>query len=142
MVIGAIAGVLVVLAVIFFDRLKLDDPVGALSVHLVNGVFGTLCVGLFAEAAIMPGTTGNGLFFGGGLNLLTAQFKGVIAVGVFTFLAAFIVWAILKITMGIRVSLHEELVGLDIGEHGNVAYPEFVSRRNQYSVSNINNAEE
>lgn len=142
MVIGAIAGVLVVLAVIFFDRLKLDDPVGALSVHLVNGVFGTLCVGLFAEEAIMPGTTGNGLFFGGGLNLLAAQFKGVIAVGVWTFLLAFILWAILKVTMGIRVNLHEELVGLDIGEHGNVAYPEFVSRKNQYSVSNINNAEE
>lgn len=142
MVIGAIAGILVVLAVIGFDRLKLDDPVGALSVHLINGIFGTLCVGLFAQDAIMPGTTGSGLFFGGGLQLFFAQLKGIIAVGIFTFSIAFIVWAILKATMGIRVSLHEELIGLDIGEHGNSAYPEFVSRKPQYSISNIRNSEE
>lgn len=142
LVIGAIAGVLVVLAVIGFDRLKIDDPVGALSVHLVNGVFGTLCVGLFAQDAMMPGTTGNGLLFGGGAKLFLTQLKGAIAVGIFTFLAAFIIWAILKATMGIRVSLHEELTGLDIGEHGNLAYPEFISRKAQYSVANIINSEE
>ena len=79
MVIGLIAGVLVVFAVLFFDRVKLDDPVGALSVHLVNGVFGTLAVGLFASRNGV-----SGLFFGGGAAQLLVQLKGVIAVGAFT----------------------------------------------------------
>jgi Amt family ammonium transporter len=67
------SGVLVVLAVIMFDKMKLDDPVGALSVHLVNGIFGTLAVGLFAQDKITGAATGNGLFYGGGLTLLKAQ---------------------------------------------------------------------
>ncbi|HEX9614937.1 MAG TPA: ammonium transporter, partial [Bacteroidota bacterium] len=70
-IIGLLAGVIVVFAVIGFDRLRIDDPVGALSVHLVNGIFGTIAVGLFAQDAFTPGTTGNGLFFGGGFGLLT-----------------------------------------------------------------------
>ncbi|MFN7169612.1 MAG: ammonium transporter, partial [Candidatus Omnitrophota bacterium] len=85
LIIGSIAGILVVLAVIGFDKVKVDDPVGATAVHLINGVFGTLCVGLFAQDSIMPGTTGNGLFFGGGLKLLSAQLIGVISVGIFVF---------------------------------------------------------
>ena len=68
-IIGLIAGVIVVFSVLFFDKVKLDDPVGALSVHLVCGVFGTICVGLFAQDSIMPNTTGDGLLFGGGFNL-------------------------------------------------------------------------
>jgi Amt family ammonium transporter len=123
--IGLIAGVLVVYAVLFFDRAKIDDPVGAISVHLVCGVFGTLAVGLFAQDSMMPNTTGNGLFFGGGLALLTAQLAGVLAVGVFTFGVALLAWAVIKATMGIRVSPEEELEGLDIGEHGIGAYPDF-----------------
>ena len=124
-IIGLIAGVLVVLAVLFFDKLKLDDPVGALSVHLVNGVFGTLAVGLFAQDKITGTATGNGLFFGGGVKLLLAQAAGVVAVGVFTFVAAFAVWYVIKAVMGLRVSREEELAGLDIGEHGMKAYPDF-----------------
>ena len=124
-VIGLIAGVLVVFAVLMFDKLKLDDPVGALSVHLVNGVFGTLAVGLFAQDKITGTATGNGLFFGGGFKLLAAQAAGVVAVGVFTFIVAFAVWYVIKMVMGLRVSVEEEIAGLDLGEHGTKAYPDF-----------------
>ena len=124
-VIGLIAGVLVVFAVLMFDKLKLDDPVGALSVHLVNGIFGTLAVGLFAQDKITGTATGNGLFFGGGFKLLAAQAAGVVAVGVFTFIVAFAVWYVIKMVMGLRVSVEEEIAGLDIGEHGTKAYPDF-----------------
>ncbi|HEY5906856.1 MAG TPA: ammonium transporter [Vicinamibacteria bacterium] len=112
--IGVIGGVAVVFAVLAFDKLKLDDPVGALSVHLVNGVWGTLAVGLFA--------TDGGLFYGGGVALLLTQLKGVLAVGAFTLVSSAIVWYALKVTMGIRVSPEEERDGLDIGEHGMQAY--------------------
>jgi Amt family ammonium transporter len=125
-IIGAIAGVLVVAAVLFFDRVKVDDPVGAISVHLVNGVFGTLCVGLFAQD-LVPKTTGDGLFFGGGAGLLWAQLVGIVTVGIFVFAVSSLVWLILKATVGIRVSEEEEIEGLDIGEHGITAYPEFPS---------------
>jgi Amt family ammonium transporter len=124
-VIGLIAGVLVVFAVLMFDKLKLDDPVGALSVHLVNGVFGTLAVGLFAQDKITGTATGNGLFFGGGFKLLAAQAAGVVAVGIFTFIVAFVVWYVIKMVMGLRVSIEEEIAGLDLGEHGTKAYPDF-----------------
>ncbi len=124
-VIGLIAGVLVVFAVLMFDRLKLDDPVGALSVHLVNGIFGTLAVGLFAQDKITGTATGNGLLFGGGFKLLAAQAAGVVAVGVFTFVVAFAVWYLIKMVMGLRVSAEEEIAGLDLGEHGTKAYPDF-----------------
>lgn len=124
-VIGLIAGVLVVFAVLFFDKIKLDDPVGALSVHLVNGIFGTLAVGLFAKDKITGTATGNGLFNGGGFKLLASQAIGVVAVGAFTFIAAFIVWYIIKLIMGMKVSREEEIQGLDLGEHGMKAYPDF-----------------
>jgi len=124
-VIGLMAGVLVVFAVIMFDKLKLDDPVGALSVHLVNGIFGTLAVGLFAQDKIIGTATGNGLFYGGGMKLLGAQTIGVLAVGAFTFIVAFAVWFVIKLVMGIKVSREEEIQGLDIGEHGMKGYPDF-----------------
>jgi Amt family ammonium transporter len=125
-IIGLIAGALVVFAVLFFDRVKIDDPVGALSVHLVNGVFGTLAVGLFADKAAAP-VVGpeNGLFFGGGFTQLWAQLVGVLTVGVYTLAISLAAWAVLKATMGIRVSTEEEMEGLDMGEHGNLAYPDF-----------------
>jgi Amt family ammonium transporter len=138
LLIGFLGGIFVVLAVIGFDRLKLDDPVGALSVHLVNGVFGTLAVGLFAQDKITGVATGNGLFFGGGFKLLSAQLVGVGATAIYVFAAAALAWVILKYTMGIRVSLTEEIQGLDIGEHGNSAYPEFLSRKPVYSLIGLN----
>jgi len=132
LIIGAIAGAIVVYAVIFFDKIRMDDPVGALAVHLANGVFGTIAVGLFSEDRFMPNTTGNGLFFGGGFTLLINQLIGVLAVGAFTFAISFIVWKIIKATMGIRVSEKEEQEGLDLGEHGMEAYPDFEKVTNIY----------
>lgn len=132
-VIGLIAGVLVVLGVLFFDRRKLDDPVGALSVHLLNGVFGTLCVGLFATPDRLA-RSGNvaqkaGLFYGGGVDQLVTQFIGVAACAAYVLALTALAWLVLKATIGIRVSAEEELEGLDIGEHGNEAYPDFVMSR-------------
>ena len=117
-IIGGMAGVLVVYAVLFFDKVKIDDPVGALSVHLVNGVFGTLCVGLFA--------TDGGLFTGGGMTKTINQLIGIGAVGAAVFGLSLIAWFAIKMTMGIRVSAEEELEGLDLGEHGMEAYAGFV----------------
>ena len=135
LVIGLVAGVLVVLAVMAFDRVRVDDPVGATSVHLVNGIWGTLAVGLFAQDAFMPGTTGNGLFFGGGTKLLAAQATGVFGVAAFVFLLSALAWALLKVTVGLRVPLQEEIAGLDLGEHGNSCYPEFLTRKPSYSYA-------
>jgi Amt family ammonium transporter len=130
-IIGACAGVIVVLSVIAFDRCKIDDPVGATSVHLVNGVFGTLCVGLFADPDTLKAHAADtvckpGLFFGGGADQLIAQLTGIIGTAVYVVVASSICWIVLKSTLGIRVSPEEEIEGLDIGEHGNVAYHGFV----------------
>jgi Amt family ammonium transporter len=127
--IGAIAGVLVVLGVLFFDRIKVDDPVGATSVHLLNGIFGTLCVGLFATPDRI-GRSGNtaakaGLFYDGGMEQLLDQLIGVVACAGYVFVVAAIAWVVLKATIGIRVSPEEEREGLDRGEHGNEAYHGF-----------------
>ena len=125
LLIGAVAGILVVFAVLFFDRIKIDDPVGATSVHLGCGVFGTLCVGLFSKEGVTSLSTKNGLFYGGGFELLGVQIIGIVAVGAFVFGASALVWLVIKKTIGIRVTREEEIAGLDIGEHGNVAYPDF-----------------
>jgi Amt family ammonium transporter len=121
LIIGTVAGVLVVLAVIGFDKLRIDDPVGALSVHLVNGVFGTLCVGLFGSSAVNS-VVKDGLFISGSAEQLISQIKGVVGTGVYVLAVALIAWTVLKVTVGIRVSREEELEGLDVGEHGNEAY--------------------
>jgi Amt family ammonium transporter len=125
MIIGAVAGVLVVLSVVFFDQVaKIDDPVGAISVHGVCGAWGTLAVGLFStgtgEASPMPG-----LFYGGGMTQLIAQFIGVIAVMAWGFVTGFILFMAVKYSIGLRVTAEEEREGLDIGEHGNEAYHGF-----------------
>jgi Amt family ammonium transporter len=122
-IIGIIAGVLVIEAVLFFDRVKIDDPVGATSVHLVNGVFGTLCVGLFGVKDL-GGLPKAGLFMGGGFEQLWIQAKGVIAVGAFTFAASIGTWYLIKLLMGVRVTAEQETTGLDISEIGMEAYPE------------------
>ena len=123
-IIGGIAGVLVVYSVAFFDKIKIDDPVGALSVHLVNGIWGTLAVGLFDQES--------GLLFGGGIGQLLIQIIGIVATGAFTVSFSVVVWMILKQTMGIRVTKEEELIGLDIGEHGMQAYTGFVTEVDSY----------
>jgi Amt family ammonium transporter len=106
--VGAIGALLVFLSVPMFDRFKIDDPVGALSVHLVGGIWGTLAVGIFNPEVS-----------------LFAQVKGVVVIGIFTFVASYVVWYILKLTMGIRVSDEEEYDGLDQHEAGIESYPEF-----------------
>jgi Amt family ammonium transporter len=127
LIIGAIAGVLVVLSVIFFDKIRIDDPVGALSVHLVNGIFGTLCVGIFAEKDIALRVAGISpeFAFDGSLQQFWIQLQGVMAVGFFVFTLSMITWLILRYALGIRVTAEEELKGLDSTEHGNECYPDF-----------------
>ena len=116
--IGAIAGILVVLSVLFFDFvMKIDDPVGAVSVHCVNGVWGTLAYGLFS--------LNEGLFYGHGAKSLGVQFVGVATAAVWAFGIGLILFFLLKKTVGLRVTAEEELKGLDIGEHGNEAYAGF-----------------
>lgn len=115
-VIGSIAGTLIVLGVGFVDRLKLDDPVGAIAVHLICGIWGTLAVGIFGELA--------------GWEQLGKQAIGIVAIGAFCVMASFTILGILKKTVGIRVSEEEEQEGLDIHEHGMDAYPDF--RLNQH----------
>jgi len=121
-VIGVVAGSLVVLSVIFFDRIHVDDPVGALSVHLTNGIWGTLSIGLFASTDAPGGIDRNGLFLGGGVGLLGSQLVGVAAVGAFTFGLAYVTWALIKATIGLRVDAESETLGLDITEMGMEAY--------------------
>ena len=125
--IGIIAGILVVLAVMFFDKVHLDDPVGATSVHLVNGVFGTLAVGLFADPSVTPAAAvvKPGLFMGGGLTQLLPQLYGALATAAYVFPVSIAAFWIIKQVVGMRVTAAEEMEGLDMGEHGNVAYPDF-----------------
>lgn len=124
-VIGLVAGVLVVVSVIFFDKIHVDDPVGAVSVHGICGAWGTLAVGLLAHPDFGDGV--KGLFYGGGFHQLGIQAIGVGAAFLWAFGCGMIMFVIMKYTIGLRVSEEEELEGLDIMEHGNEAYPERVS---------------
>lgn len=128
-VMGAIAGVVVVLSVEFIDKvLHVDDPVGAVSVHGVCGALGTLMVGFFAQPEFGGAS---GLLFGGGFGLLKAQIIGIIAVFAWTMITAGILFSVTKAVVGLRVSREEELRGLDIGEHGMEAYSGFQIFSNQ-----------
>ncbi len=126
-VIGAIAGLLVVMSVIFIDSvLKIDDPVGAVSVHGVCGAFGTLACGLFnAEAVLGIGNANTGLFYGGGAGQLGVQLAGIGACFAWAFGLGLIMFGLIKATVGLRCSAEEELKGLDLGEHGMEAYEGF-----------------
>ena len=127
--IGAVAGVLVVLSVEFIDKvLHVDDPVGAISVHGVCGAWGTLSVGLFAQASYGESSgvgAVNGLFFGGGLSQFMVQLLGVLSVFVWVFGSALLLFYIIKKTVGLRASDEEQLKGLDISEHGMESYAGF-----------------
>ena len=113
-IIGTIAGILVDVAVLVIDKQGIDDPVGAVAVHGINGLFGTLAVGLFAIEG--------GLFFGGGASLFITQLIGVTTICVFSFLLTFIIMTILKKTVGIRISEKEENAGIDISTFGVRSY--------------------
>ena len=116
LVIGTIAGMLIVIAVPLFDMLKADDPVGAIAVHGVCGTFGTIVVGIFAEKG--------GLLYGGGFELLTAQIIGVLSISLWGFATTYALFTLLKKTVGIRVTVDEEVEGLDLAEHGMASYNE------------------
>jgi Amt family ammonium transporter len=112
-IIGTVAGIIVVFSVTLFDRLKIDDPVGAISVHLVNGIWGTLAVGIFHQDLASP-------------NQFLIQIFGIVVIGIYTIVLSLIFWFALKFLIGIRVQPEEEKEGLDIGEHGMEAYSGFV----------------
>ena len=120
-IIGAVSGLLVVLSVNFFDKMKIDDPVGAISVHGVCGAFGAIAVGLFSNES-SDGFIAKGLFYGGGSDQLVSQIIGVAAIAAFVLISTTILFAVMKATIGLRVSEEEEIVGLDIFEHGSLGY--------------------
>ncbi len=111
-IIGAIAGIIVVFSVIFFDRIRVDDPVGAISVHGVNGAWGTLAAGIFN----MGGTS---------VKIIGVQLLGIVSCFVWTFVTAFVMFKLIDMSIGLRVSPEEEAEGLDFSEHGGNAYPDF-----------------
>ena len=117
-IIGGVAGIIVVFSVPFFDKMKIDDPVGATSVHLIGGIWGTLAVGIFVEGA----------------NIFT-QAIGIISVGLFTVIMSTIFWLALKATVGIRVHAEQEYEGLDIAEHGMEAYTGFMKEPDAFGIS-------
>ncbi|RMF26202.1 MAG: ammonium transporter, partial [Cyanobacteria bacterium J083] len=119
-IIGAIAGIIVVFSVAFFDNIRIDDPVGAISVHLVNGAWGTLAAGIF------------GSYEG---KSIVAQIVGILAIGGFTVVFSLVAWLIIKAIFGMRVDIEEEIRGLDIGEHGMEAYSGFVKESDVIAAS-------
>lgn len=133
-IIGAVSGLLVVFGVWFLDyKLRVDDPVGAVAVHCLNGIWGTLAVGLFATTTAPGNDTYNGLFYGGGFHLFGLQFLGFITVAAWTAVTITIAFLIIKATIGLRVSEEEEIVGLDPTEHG------LASAYSGFSIMDISN---
>lgn len=125
MLIGLIAGVLVVFSALFFERvLKVDDPVGAVSVHGICGIWGTLSVGIFGSTAVDSGLLSDGILYGG-TQQFGVQLIGVVAVFAFVFPASLVLFKIIQASIGMRVSSEAEFEGLDISEHGNEAYADF-----------------
>lgn len=133
-IIGAVSGVLVVFGVWFLDYvLRIDDPVGAVAVHCLNGIWGTIAVGLFATTSAPGNDTLTGLFYGGGFSLLGKQLLGFVAVAAWTAVTITIVFLVIKAVVGLRVSEEEEIVGLDSCEHG------LASAYSGFSIMDISN---
>jgi Amt family ammonium transporter len=137
-IIGAVAGVVVVYGVLFIEK-YLDDPVGALSAHGLAGIWGTLAVGLFASPRLILDTASPGLYYGikdgavgASLGQLGVQAVGVAATFIFVLAASYATFALIKATIGLRVSEDEELAGLDISEHGMYGYPEVFIPQEEY----------
>ena len=141
LVIGAVAGILVDVVVEVLDKkLHIDDPVGAVGVHFANGVWGTIAVGLFATgrgadvAAFADGSTYAGLFYGGGLKLLGIQVLGIVAIDIYAAIMMTIVFQLIKHTIGLRTKAEEEIIGMDISEHGLAsAYADFLPAAPSYA---------
>ena len=133
-IIGAVAGVLVVFGVWLLDyKLRVDDPVGAVAVHALNGIWGTIAVGLFATTTAPGNTDYLGLFYGGGFSLLGTQILGVITVAAWTAVTITVTFLIIKAIIGLRVSEEEEITGLDVTEHG------LVSAYSGFSIMDVSN---
>ena len=133
-VIGAVSGVLVVFGVWLLDyKLRVDDPVGAVAVHCLNGIWGTLAVGLFATTSAPGNDSYTGLFYGGGFHLFGLQLLGFVSVAAWTALTITITFLIIKATVGLRVTEEEEIVGLDPTEHG------LASAYSGFSIMDISN---
>jgi Amt family ammonium transporter len=126
-VIGAVAGVIVVFGVLLVERIGIDDPIGAIAAHGMAGVWGTLSLGFLTlpSQAEKLATGSGGLVYGGGLHQLGIQLLGLATVGAFTFTASFLVLLLMKVTVGIRTEPEVESAGLDVSEHGMWGYPEF-----------------
>lgn len=132
-VIGAVSGLLVVFGVWLLDyKLRVDDPVGAVAVHCLNGIWGTIATGLFATTSA-PGSEISGLFYGGGFRQLGLQFIGVLSVGAWAAVTITIAFLIIKATVGLRVTEEEEIVGLDAPEHG------LASAYSGFSIMDVSN---
>ncbi|WP_397538700.1 ammonium transporter [Rummeliibacillus pycnus] len=133
-VIGFIAGILTFYSARFLEKSKVDDPIFAVSVHGIPGIWGTLSTGFFATKELA--TVGKpGLFYGGGLHQLGVQFMGVAVAGIYAFVVSYaILWVMKKIMGGIRVSEEEEIMGLDISEHGSYGYPEQMAQEKAETV--------
>jgi Amt family ammonium transporter len=121
--IGAIGGIIVVLGTVFLDKIRIDDPVGAAPVHLMNGIWGTLAVGIFGHKTL--GLSNDGLIHGGGFKQLSVQALGVTTVVIFILAVMFIVFKTIDKIVGLRISREEELKGLDITQHGMESYSGF-----------------
>ena len=136
-IIGAIAGILVFYSVRFFDTLKIDDPIYALSVHGTAGVWGTLSTGFFATPELA--TVGQaGLFYGGVFTQLGVQALGIFTSGLYAFVVSFVILLLMKWIMGgLRVTAEEEVIGLDMSEHGSYGYPEVFESRDKALFSNF-----
>lgn len=138
-IIGIVAGILVDVVVELLDKkLHIDDPVGAVGVHMANGIWGTLAVGLFAtgkgEGAFVDGSALAGLFYGGGFKLLGIQALGICCIVAYVVVAMTIVFQIIKHTIGLRVSAEDEIIGMDVAEHGlSSAYADFMSTTPSYN---------
>ncbi|MBQ5331975.1 MAG: ammonium transporter [Oscillospiraceae bacterium] len=141
--VGVVSGLLVVFGVWLLDHvLYIDDPVGAVAVHMMNGIWGTLAVGLFATETV-PECSMNGLFYGGGFDLLGLQALGVVTVGAWTAITITITFIIIKSTIGLRASVEEETRGLDITEHGlPSAYADFMPAGSSISIFTGKSTEE
>ena len=122
-VIGIVGGILVVFGTELLDKVRVDDPVGAVPVHGLNGIWGTLSIGLFGQEAL--GLSHNGLFYGGGFTQLGIQLLGAVTVAAFVLVGMGIIFKLIDMTIGLRVSIDEEYRGLDIGEHGMQSYSGF-----------------
>lgn len=133
-IIGAIGGLIMYIGVGVLENFKIDDPIGAVSVHGFCGVWGTLAVGIFANVDGGP----VGLLHGGGFAQLTSQLIGIVSVAIFVLTSAFILFSIIRATVGLRVPAEAELLGLDIYEHGMVNYPEFTNSPSEPILTNGN----